>query len=393
MPLHPDTQKHCNFNIFGGNATAIYNFLNEFYGLTDLPATFQKMMDTTLDGRNSTNAILGDIIIITKGTIENHEEEIDKILNWLNEENLAINLHKCEFGLNEIIWLGYKINSEGITPTKRITDAIVQLENPKTLKQLISFMSSIHHLIKFIPNLALLSAPIRPLLTSTTSKKKLDWNEQHTAALKNIKHAIQNIVEQKHFILNNETQVNCDARKEGLGACLEQKENNNWHPIAYASRFLNKNEPRYVINELELLAVVWSLELFKYYSFGSHFTLQTDHQALLSALKNNRGNKTYQSRLTRWVDRLLPFLFKVAHIAGKDMGFADYLSRHPNSPPTGKNMNKNHVINIVTAVIMSCCVIILNTTLTTYSNQNQSIQNNKKKTTPRHKHNPHHKKT
>ena len=291
-------------------------------------------MDTTLNGLDSTNAFLDDIIIITKGTIEKHEEEIDKTLNRLNEENLAISLHKCEFGLNEITWLGYKINAEGIKPTKRKTDAIFQLENPKTLKQLRSFMGSIHHLIKFIPNLATLSAPIRSLLAST-SKKKLEWNDKHSTAFKNIKNAIQNIIEQKHFNINNETRVKCDASKEGLGACLEQKENNNWHPIAYASRFLNKNEQRYSINELELLAVVWSLEHFKYYLFGSNFILQTDHQALLSALKNNRGNKTYQSRLTRWVDRLLPFHFKVEHIAGKNMGFADYLSRHPNSPPIG----------------------------------------------------------
>ena len=38
------------------------------------------MMDTTLDGLDSTNAFLDDIIIITKGTIEKHENEIDKSL-------------------------------------------------------------------------------------------------------------------------------------------------------------------------------------------------------------------------------------------------------------------------------------------------------------------------
>ena len=32
------------------------------------------------------------------------------------------------------------------------------------------------------------------------------------------------------------------------------------------------------------------------------------------------------------------------------MGFADYLSRHPNSPQTGENMNENHVINIITSL-------------------------------------------
>ena len=64
LPLQPETQKHCNFNILGGNATVTYRFFNGFYSLTDLPATFRKMMDTTLDGLNSTNAFLDDIIIM-----------------------------------------------------------------------------------------------------------------------------------------------------------------------------------------------------------------------------------------------------------------------------------------------------------------------------------------
>ena len=53
--------------------------------------------------------------------------------------------------------------------------------------------------------------------------------------------------------------------KEEVGACLEQKRENVWQPIAYAGRYLNKNEQRYSTKELEQLAVVWSLERFKYY--------------------------------------------------------------------------------------------------------------------------------
>ena len=186
------------------------------------------MMDTTLDGKNSTNAILDDIIILSKGTLEKHENEIHKTLKRLDKESLAISLHKCEFATTEITWLGYNINSEGITPTKRKTDAIIQLENPKTLKQLQSFMDSIHHLVKFIPNLAALNAPLRTLLTKSTQKtpKKLDWDDKHTIAFNKIKQAIKTIVEQKHFDINCQTRVKCDASKEGLGACLEQKQNN-----------------------------------------------------------------------------------------------------------------------------------------------------------------------
>ncbi len=104
-------------------------------------------------------------------------------------------------------------------------------------------------------------------------------------------------------------------------------------PIAFASRFLNPAEAKYSINELELLAVVWSVEYFKNYVYGRHFTVRTDHRALLSALKSNRGNKTTFSRLARWVDRLLPYTFEITHIPGKDMGFADYMSRFPTGPP------------------------------------------------------------
>ena len=32
------------------------------------------------------------------------------------------------------------------------------------------------------------------------------------------------------------------------------------------------------------------------------------------------------------------------------MGFADYLSRHPNSQPTGESINKNYEINTIEAV-------------------------------------------
>ena len=123
-------------------------------------------MDTTLDGINSNNAIPDDIIIISKGTLEKYENEIEETVERLDNENLAISLHKCKFGLTEITWLGYKINSEGIRPTKQKTDAIIQLQNLKTLKQLRSFMGSIHHLVRFIPNLASLSAT----LTTTTNK-------------------------------------------------------------------------------------------------------------------------------------------------------------------------------------------------------------------------------
>ena len=99
IPLDPQLQKHCNFNILGGKATGSYKFLNGFYGLTDKPATFQKTIDVTLRNCHIKFAFLDDILVITKGNISDHEKELDRILYLLDKENLAIKLQKCEFGI------------------------------------------------------------------------------------------------------------------------------------------------------------------------------------------------------------------------------------------------------------------------------------------------------
>ena len=63
--------------------------------------------------------------------------------------------------------------------------------------------------------------------------------------------------------------------------------------------------------------------------YGVPFKIISDHKALSTILKGQKRNKTYSSRLTRWVDRLLPFDFEVIHGPGRTLGLADYLSRNP----------------------------------------------------------------
>ena len=80
---------------------------------------------------------MDDIVSITKGSLNDHEKEIDKVLlARLDAENLAISLHKCEFAETERIWLGYKITWNGIIPTEKKTNDIAQMKQPHTLKKL-----------------------------------------------------------------------------------------------------------------------------------------------------------------------------------------------------------------------------------------------------------------
>jgi hypothetical protein len=50
--------------------------------------------------------------------------------------------------------------------------------------------------------------------------------------------------------------------------------------IAYISRKLRKNEEKYTTHDLELLAIVYALRVWRHYLIGQKFELKTYHYGL-----------------------------------------------------------------------------------------------------------------
>ena len=145
-------------------------------------------------------------------------------------------------------------------------------------------------------------------------KNEYIWNSECQISFDNLKKQVANIVELWLLDIHSDTRIVCDASHNGLGAVLEQLNSDGWRPISFASRYLNEAEKKYSTNELEMLAVVWGAEYFRNYMLGRKLLIVTDHKALVSLLNgNNKKNKTMFSRLTRWLDRLIPFDFQVEH--------------------------------------------------------------------------------
>ena len=107
--------------------------------------------------------------------------------------------------------------------------------------------------MKFVPNLSTLSSPLRPLLVK---ESVYQWNDDHTKAFEEIKKQIVNITENNRFDIKRMSRLKTDASHSGLGAILEQWDEENWLTIAFASQFLNSHETKYSTNELEMLGVV-----------------------------------------------------------------------------------------------------------------------------------------
>ena len=70
--------------------------------------------------------------------------------------------------------------------------------------------------------------------------------------------------------------IYCDASKVGLGCVLMKRDK----VICYASRKLKVHEKNYPTHDLELEAVVFALKIWRYYLYGVHVDVFTDHKSL-----------------------------------------------------------------------------------------------------------------
>ncbi len=250
--LAKNTSKHCVIAIVGGKATGHYRFKRGFYGLADMPVVFQEMLDRNL--KNIIPACQDDMIIVTRGSEEDHLKEIEEILKILQDKGYKASFEKSKFFEKEVDWCGFRIDEHGIKPRVSRTEAIAKIKPPKTLREIRSFLVSIQYLMKYIPNLTPKTAPVRNLLQKNT---KWQWTEFENSAFENLKQEVNRITPLKHFNAEADCILTTDASPYGLGATLWQAEEEGRRPVAFASRYLGDSEKNYAQNDLELLGVVW----------------------------------------------------------------------------------------------------------------------------------------
>ena len=277
VPLHLLTAKHCNFQIIGGESTGTYRFVTGFYGLSVMPTEFQKVMDILLAKFREVFVFIDDILILNKGTKDKHLDKVREILETLDHTEVLLKTGKCTVAKNEIEWLGFKLTEKGILPKNTKVQGIIEKFRSTNLEELRSFLGAVNQFNKIIPELAVICSPIRSKLQKDAT---WNWNDEHEKAFLNVNSEVMKEADLMHFKRNRPLRIICDASKFGLGAVLQQCEENKWKPIPYASRFLTVLECKYSINELELLAVFWSVKQFENYVYGVSSGTVSDHKAL-----------------------------------------------------------------------------------------------------------------
>jgi len=151
---------------------------------------------------------------------------------------------------------------------------------------------------KFIKDYAATAKPLSSLLKKSS---EFVFDEECVNSFNSLK---EELVSAPVLYLYNsmaQTELHTDASSVALAGILLQKQSNNlWVPVAYFSQTTNKAEANYHSFELEMLAVVRSVERFHIYLYTIDFVIITDCHSLTFAL-----NKTYLNpRIARWTLRL-----------------------------------------------------------------------------------------
>lgn len=318
-----------------------YEFLRLPFGLANAPSCFQQMMHKVIGNLRFGKVIvyLDDVLIVSE-TVEENLQLLEEVLKIFKENGLTLNLKKCHFLKTEIEFLGYRVKQNSIMPSEAKVQAVKEFPTPGNVHQLRQFLGLISYFRKFIRNCAALSSP----LTSLLKKDSIwAWEGSHEQAFQTLKGTLTSDTVLTIFDPNRDCVLYTDASRDGLAGILMQITDEGEKPIHDYSRQTTSDEKKYHSFELELLAIVSSLQKYRLYLLGSKFTIVTDCNAVKFAMTK----KEIIPRIARWVLSTQEFTFDITHREGTRMQHVDALSRNPIC--TGERSEAEIVMSITEA--------------------------------------------
>ena len=313
IELDPTSQNMCTIVLPWGK----YKYTKLPMGVSAAPDIFQEKMYGLMEGLEFVRCYLDDLLILSNGTYDDHLSKIDTVLQRLQQAGLKIRAKKCAFAMPELEYLGYHISRKGIKPIYKKVQAMLNIQTPKTVKQLQSFIGLVNYYRDMWKRRSHVLAPLSKL-TKLNRKKRLPWGDDQQRSFEEIKQIIANEVILAYPDFNKSFEIHVDASDVQLGAVISQDKK----PIAFFSRKLTSAQQKYTIGEREMLSAVETLLEFRNILLGSKITIYTDHMNNV-----NPTTKHASKRITHWRWLMEEFGPTFVYVRGDANNIADTFSR------------------------------------------------------------------
>ena len=237
-----------------------------------------------------------DDCLVHSPTLEQHLLDVAEVLEIFRRRQLYAKSSKCEFGRQELGFLGHRLSKAGVSVDPRKVQSIVEWATPTSCAEVRRFTGLANYYRRFVEGYSEVAAPLTALGSPTA---RFAWTPEAQASFDALKLALASAPVLRTFDPTRRAVLTTDASNIAVAAILTQPDDEgHQHPVAYESRKLTAAERNYPAHVLELLAVVHALRAFRHYLLGggaprpgdcwSNFDLRTDNQAITWLNTNRR---------------------------------------------------------------------------------------------------------
>jgi hypothetical protein len=287
------------------------------FGLTNAPAYFMYLMNKVfMDYLDKFVVVFIDDVLIFSKNEEQHDQHLRMVVQKLRENQLYAKLNKCEFWSKEFSFLGHIISEGGIYVDPSKVKDVLSWNTPQNASYIRCFLGLAGYYRRFVEGFSKISKPMTELLAKG---KTFEWTPRCEASFQELKKRLTTAIILTMLDMEELFSIYCDASGQGLGCVLMQ----DGHVVAYASRQLWKHEEKYPTHDLELVAVVHGLKIWRHYIIGKRCEVYLDHKSLKYIFTQPYLNL----RQRRWSELMKDYDLGISYHPGKANVVADALSR------------------------------------------------------------------
>ena len=138
----------------------LYEWMVMPFGLSNAPSPFMRVMTQVLKPFMGKFLVVyfDDILIYSKSR-KQHLDHLTQVCTTLRKESLYVNLKKCSFFTNRVVFLGFIVSSEGVSADPQKVQAIVEWPKPKNIHEIRRFHGLASFYRRFIKGFSTIMSP------------------------------------------------------------------------------------------------------------------------------------------------------------------------------------------------------------------------------------------
>jgi len=310
LQMHLDNKNYITFI----TALEAYKYKMLSFKLINELIFFQQYMNDVLwDFLNDfCQVYLNDILIYSKMR-KKYRDHVKLVLKWLREAELQMNIQKCEFNVEETVFLKVIVSELNLRMNFSKMTVIVSWITSINLKEIQSFVRFVNFYRRFIKNFLKIVKSFTQLTRKNTS---FVWNEICVQVFDNLKKQVSLILILRHFNSKRQAILKINALNYVKDEILSQYNDKKvLHSMIFYSKSMIFAEINYHIYDKKLLVIIQCFEHWRFELKCIELLIQMfiDHQTLKIFMKNKQ--------LSRWqvnyLNILSKFNFQIIFKSGK----------------------------------------------------------------------------